>query len=122
MLNTINTALSTNNNKYRSFLVLCYISQIAMGEPYSESLRTNSQSVQILNNIGWNLMCFQPIQSFDILGWGSTPQGVLGVLSKMTNTITTTIHVRTHASINMCQCHQTCINFVLTSFISNHVV
>jgi hypothetical protein len=49
------------------FLVLCNISQIATGVPYSESLRTNAQIAPILIKIGCDLTCFGPVQSFDVL-------------------------------------------------------
>jgi hypothetical protein len=66
------------------FLLLCNISQIATGVPYSESLRKKAQGAPILVKIGCNLTCFGPVQSFDVLilkkeRWGSH---VLRVLSK----------------------------------------
>jgi hypothetical protein len=64
------------------FSLVCNISQIVTGVPYSESLRT-TQIAPILINIGCNLTFFKPVQSFDLLGWGSH---VLRVLSKITKT------------------------------------
>jgi hypothetical protein len=49
------------------FLLLCYISQIATGVPYSESPRKKTQIAPILIKIGRNLTCFGPVHSFDIL-------------------------------------------------------
>jgi hypothetical protein len=61
-------------------LLLCTISQIGKGVPYSQSPRNTSQSALILISIGWNLISFKPVRSFDILGWGSTPQSPWGAL------------------------------------------
>jgi hypothetical protein len=55
----------------RCFLLLYNISQIATGVPYSESPRKNVQIALILIEIGRDLICFGPVQSFDLLGWGS---------------------------------------------------
>jgi hypothetical protein len=49
------------------FLLLCNISQIATGVPYSESLRKKAQTAPIRIKIGRNLTCFGPVQSFDVL-------------------------------------------------------
>jgi hypothetical protein len=65
--------------------LLCNISQIATGVPYSESPRKKSQSGPILINIGRNLTCVRPVQSFTYLGGGPLLT-VLGVLSKITTT------------------------------------
>jgi hypothetical protein len=65
----------------RCFLLLCNISQIATGVLYSESPRKKAQSALILINIGCDLTCFGPVQSFDLLGWGSH---ILRVLSQIT--------------------------------------
>jgi hypothetical protein len=51
----------------RWFLLLCTISQIATGVPYSESRRKKAQIAPILVKIGCNLTCFGPVQSFDVL-------------------------------------------------------
>jgi hypothetical protein len=79
-------------------LLLCNMSQIATGVPYSESPRNKSQSGPIHINIQRNLTCFRPVQSCDLLGCGSMSLGysqkllkkvgvhVLGVLSKITQT------------------------------------
>jgi hypothetical protein len=64
------------------FLLLCNISQIATGVPYSESPRNKTQIAPILINIGCNLTCFGPVQSFDLLGWGSHVLRVLSNNSK----------------------------------------
>ena len=66
MLNTINT-------DQKHVLLLCNISQIATGVQYSESPRTKLQSGPILIEIRRNLTLFKTVQSFDVLGWGSTP-------------------------------------------------
>jgi hypothetical protein len=58
-------------------LLLCCISQIATGVPYSESPRTIIQAGPILIKIRRNLTCFRPVQSFDLLGWGSSPYSAL---------------------------------------------
>jgi hypothetical protein len=91
ILNAINTDLFL-------FFLLCNISQIATGVPYSEYPRNRSQSGPILINIRCNLTCFGPVQSVDLLGWGSMSSGsshtllkkvgvhVLTVLSKITQT------------------------------------
>jgi hypothetical protein len=68
----------------RCFLLLCNISQIATGVPYSEYPRQKVQIAPILINIGRNFTCFGPVQSFDFLGWGSH---VLRVLSKITEKV-----------------------------------
>jgi hypothetical protein len=79
-------------------LLLCNISQIATGVPYSESPRNIVQSGPILIKIKCNLTCFRPVQNFDLLGWGFMSFGcsqkwlkkvgihVLRVLSKITQT------------------------------------
>jgi hypothetical protein len=54
-------------------MLLCNISQIATGVPYSESPRTKSQSAQILIKFRRNSTCFRPVQSCHLFGWGSTP-------------------------------------------------
>jgi hypothetical protein len=54
-------------------LLLCNIAQIATGLPYSESPRTNVRSGLSLYKIRCNLTCFRPVQSFDLLVWGSSP-------------------------------------------------
>jgi hypothetical protein len=46
---------------------VCNISQIATGEPYSESPRNKSQIAPILIKIVRNLTCFGLVQSFDVL-------------------------------------------------------
>jgi hypothetical protein len=67
--------------KHRFFIVpLCNISQIATGMLYSESPRKKPQPAPILINIGRNLTCFGPDQSFDLLGCGPLLT-VIGVLS-----------------------------------------
>jgi hypothetical protein len=48
--------------------------------PYSESPRNKSVSAPILINIGLNLTCFGPGQSFDLLGWGDHSQKLLILL------------------------------------------
>jgi hypothetical protein len=79
ILNTINTVISLVLFVSWCFLLLCNISQIATGVPYSESPRKKAQSAPIcFINIGCNLTCFGPVQRFDLLGWGSH---VLRVLS-----------------------------------------
>jgi hypothetical protein len=65
---------------YVSIMALCNISQIATGMPYSESPRTIFQSGPILIKIGCNLTCFGPVQSFYIVGWGTTPYSPWGAL------------------------------------------
>jgi hypothetical protein len=98
ILNTIDIDIDTDTkyNQYSYFLVvfymflfvsvliLCNISQIATGVPYSESLRKKAQIAPILINIGRSVTCFRPVQSFDLLGWGSH---VLRVLSKITKKV-----------------------------------
>jgi hypothetical protein len=49
------------------FLLLCNISQIVAGVPYSEYPQKTTQIASILINIGCNLTCFGPVQSFDVL-------------------------------------------------------
>jgi hypothetical protein len=82
MLNTINTVLFVvvvyGFLVVGVFLLLCNISEIATGVPYSESLRKKAQTAPTLITIGCNLTCFGPVQSFALLGWGSH---VLRVLS-----------------------------------------
>jgi hypothetical protein len=65
----------TKYYQYIVLLILCNISQIATGVPYSESPRKKSQSATTLVNIGCNLTCFRPVQSVDLLGWGSMSLG-----------------------------------------------
>jgi hypothetical protein len=67
---------------YINIVLLGNISQIATGMPYSESLRTIFQSGPNLINIGWNLTCFGPIQSLEVLGWRSSLQS-LGCSQKL---------------------------------------
>jgi hypothetical protein len=63
-------------------LLLCNISQIATGVPYSEFPRRIFQSEPILITFGCNLTCFRPVQSFDLLGWGSMTRGCFQQLFK----------------------------------------
>jgi hypothetical protein len=51
------------------------MSQIAVGVPCTEYPRTIFQSGPVLINIRWNLTCFGPIRSVDLLGWGSMSSG-----------------------------------------------
>jgi hypothetical protein len=88
----------------RCFLLLCNISQIATGLPYSESPRKKSQIPLILIKIGCNLTCFGPVQSFDVLilnkdRWGSH---VLRVLSKIHKKRWGTHVLRVLSKIELC--------------------
>jgi hypothetical protein len=49
-----------------SNFLLCNISQIAMGVPYSESPWTTFESGTILIKIRCNLICFRAVQRFDV--------------------------------------------------------
>jgi hypothetical protein len=45
-------------------------------------LEKKKQTAAILIKIGYNLTCFGPIQSFDLLGWGSHVPRVLSNITK----------------------------------------
>jgi hypothetical protein len=47
--------------------------QIATGLPYSESPRRTLRSGPILIKIRCDLVCSRPVESFDLLGWASSP-------------------------------------------------
>jgi hypothetical protein len=55
-----------------SNLLVCNISQTAMGITYSESPRTTMGSGPILIKMRCLWICFRPIQSFDLHGSGSS--------------------------------------------------
>jgi hypothetical protein len=74
------TTLSVSESESASAssnLLVCNVSQIATGLPYSESQRQPVRFGQILINIRWNLICFRPVHCFDLLGWGSCPHSTL---------------------------------------------
>jgi hypothetical protein len=86
----------TKYNQYVVFGLLCFCVVgvfFAITQHFSDcdgsaifrvSPRTNSQSAPILINLGCNLTCFSPVQSFDLLGWGSHFLRVLSHIAKKT--------------------------------------
>jgi hypothetical protein len=67
--------------------------------PYSESPRNKSPIAPILIKIGRDLTCFRPVQSLDLLGWGSH---VLRVLSKIAKKRGVTHVLRVLSKIEFC--------------------
>jgi hypothetical protein len=69
------------------YYVTCDISLIAMGVPYSGSLRTIVESGPRLIQIRCMWTCFRSVESCDLVGWGCSPQSALNKISS-----TTTVH------------------------------
>jgi hypothetical protein len=78
------------------FLLLCSISQIATGVPYSTSLRKTVESGPILTNIRFNVTCFIPVRSFDLLRWGTIPHHSLPFIRWSGTHTHTHTHTRPH--------------------------
>jgi hypothetical protein len=95
---TCSTSTTSSSN-----LLLCNISQIATGLPYSEYPRQTVRCGPSLIKLRCNLTCFRPVQSFD--GLGSSPHSAvkhytLGGGPVLTVLFLARAHQRLKASIN----------------------
>jgi hypothetical protein len=70
---SVSESASASSKFLYIYIYNMHLSALAMRVRYSESPRTHVESGPILIKVRCNLACFRSIQSFDLLGWGSSP-------------------------------------------------